>query len=185
MQRFSHKASSFLEKKIFKGFYHIWAWRPSWSMDSNHFSNLSFPCHREAPNEIWATLAQRRKRRSHLKFPTYLPYKSIGKQIWPRRKKVKCQCTTINYFSYFSRPPIPDNLCKDSATKHPWFWRRIIKVFTIYGHGGHLGQWKATILAIFQSPAPVGLQMKFKQHWPRGSRGEVVWNFEHFFHTNA
>ena len=24
-----------------------------------------------------------------------------------------------------------------------------LKVFTIYGHGGHLGQWTATILAIF------------------------------------
>ena len=54
--RFSHKASSVLEKKIFKGFYHIWTWWPSWSMDSNHFSNLSFPCPRsnigpEAPEE--------------------------------------------------------------------------------------------------------------------------------------
>ena len=31
VQRFSPKASSVLEKKIFKGFYHIWAWRSSWS----------------------------------------------------------------------------------------------------------------------------------------------------------
>ena len=36
----------------FKGFYHIWAWRPSWPMDSNHFSTLTFPCPREASNEI-------------------------------------------------------------------------------------------------------------------------------------
>ena len=43
MQRFSHKASSVMEKKIFKGFYHIWPWRSSWSMDGNHFSNLSLP----------------------------------------------------------------------------------------------------------------------------------------------
>ena len=27
----------------FKGFYHIWAWRPSWSTSQDHFSNLSFP----------------------------------------------------------------------------------------------------------------------------------------------
>ena len=27
-----------------------------------------------------------------------------------------------------------------------------LKVFTIYGHGGHLGQWTVTILAIFCSP---------------------------------
>ena len=24
-----------LEEKIFKGFYHIWAWRPSWSCDQH------------------------------------------------------------------------------------------------------------------------------------------------------
>ena len=40
------------EKKIFKGFYHIWAWHPSWSMDRDHFSNLSFPQRKEAPHEI-------------------------------------------------------------------------------------------------------------------------------------
>ena len=52
MQRFSPKASSVLEKKIFKGFYHIWAWRPSWSTSHDHFSNLSFPQPKEAPYEI-------------------------------------------------------------------------------------------------------------------------------------
>ena len=95
MQRFSHKASSVLEKKIFERyFYYIWAWRQSWSMDGNHFSNLSFLCPKETPNEIWTTLARRLQRRS-LKFLTFFPYKYIGKQTWPRRKKVKCQCTTI------------------------------------------------------------------------------------------
>ena len=60
----------------------------------HHFSNLPFPCPREAPNEIWATLAQRLQRRSHLKFWTFVPYKCIGKQTWPRLKKAKCQYTT-------------------------------------------------------------------------------------------
>ena len=27
--------------------------------------------------------------------------------------------------------------------------------------------------------------MKFEQNWPRGSRGELVWNSELFPHTNA
>ena len=39
-------------EEIFKGFYHIWAWRPSWSMDRDHFSNFSFPQPKEAPYEI-------------------------------------------------------------------------------------------------------------------------------------
>ena len=80
-----------------------------------------------------------------------------------------------HHFSNFGRPPVPDDICKDSATRHPRFWRRrFLKVFTIYGHGGHLGQWMATILAIFHFPAPGRLQMKFEQYWPKGSRGEVI-----------
>ena len=75
----------------------------------------------------------------------------------------------------FGRPPVPDDLCKDSATRYPRFWRRrFLEDLTIYEHGGHLGQWIATILAIFHFPAPGRLQMKFEQHWPRGSRGEVI-----------
>ena len=83
-----------------------------------------------------------------------------------------------HYFSNFGRPPVPNNLCKDSATRHPQFWRRrFLKVFTMYGHGSHLGQWMANILAIFHSPAPGRLQMKFEQHGPKNS--------QHFSHTNA
>ena len=44
------------------------------------------------------------------------------------------------HFSNFSRTPVPDDLCKDSAAhRHPRVWRRFLKVFTIYSHGGHLG----------------------------------------------
>ena len=140
-----------------------------------YFSNLSFPCPREAPNEIWATLAQRLQR-SHLKFSTFFPYKCIGKQ---RISPYKDQMSMYNhYFSNFGRPPSP--------IRHPWFWRRIfLKVFIIYGHGGHLVQRTSTILAIFHFSAPGRLQMKFEQRWPLGSRGEVIWNSQHFSHTNA
>ena len=31
------------EEKIFKGFYHIWAWRPSWSCDLDHLYKLWSP----------------------------------------------------------------------------------------------------------------------------------------------
>ena len=41
------------EKKIFKIFYHIWTWRPSWSWDQDRLNKLSFPCPKEAPYEIW------------------------------------------------------------------------------------------------------------------------------------
>ena len=80
-----------------------------------------------------------------------------------------------HYFSNFGRSPVSDDLCKDSAPKHPQFQRwRFLKVFTIYGHGGHLDQRTVTILAIFHSPYLRRLHMKFEQTWPRGSRAEVV-----------
>ena len=81
--------------RFFKGLTHIWAWRPPWSMNCDHFSNLSFPQPKEAPYEICAKLAQRLQRRSRLKFWIFFPYKCIKKQTWPHGKKVKCQCTTI------------------------------------------------------------------------------------------
>ena len=67
VQRFSPKTSSVLEMKIFKDFYHIWAWRPSWSTYRDHFSNLTFPQPKETPYETWTKLAQRLQRRSRLK----------------------------------------------------------------------------------------------------------------------
>ena len=100
VQRFSPKASSVLEKKIFKGFYHIWAWLPSWSMDRDHFSNLSFSQPKEAPHKIWewprgfrGEVIWNSQHFSHTN--VWCPYKCIGKQTWPHHKKVKPQCTTI------------------------------------------------------------------------------------------
>ena len=110
----------------------------------------------------------------------YGAHTSVYRSILDLAIKVKCQCTTI-ILATMIRPPIADDLCKVSATRHPPFWRsRFLKVFTIYGHGGHLGQWTATSLAIFHSPAPGRLKIKFEQHWSRGSRGEVIRNSTFF-----
>ena len=35
------------------GFYHIWAWPPSWSCDPDAANKLSFPLPREALLKIW------------------------------------------------------------------------------------------------------------------------------------
>ena len=48
----------FRRRRFLKGFYHIWAWRPSWSCDPDAPNKLSFPQHMEAPHEIWLWLAQ-------------------------------------------------------------------------------------------------------------------------------
>ena len=41
------------EKKIFKGFYHIWAWRPYWSCDPDATNKILFLLPKEAPHKIW------------------------------------------------------------------------------------------------------------------------------------
>ena len=49
-------------------------------------------------------------------------------------------------------------------------------VFTIYGHGGHLGHVTKTIWTNFRSRVLRSLHMKFELYWPSGFRGEDVWN---------
>ena len=56
-----------LEQKIFKGVYHIWAWRPSWSCDLDHLYTLSFPHPKEVPHKIRHWLAKWFQRRRILK----------------------------------------------------------------------------------------------------------------------
>ena len=40
------------EKKILSGFYHIWAWRPSWSCDLDFAIKLSSPKPMDASHKI-------------------------------------------------------------------------------------------------------------------------------------
>ena len=48
--------------------------------------------------------------------------------------------------------------------------RRIVKVFTIYGHCGHPGQETWTIWTNFQSTTARMLYMKFDWNWPNDFR---------------
>ena len=57
----------FQRRRFLKGFYHMWAWWPSWSYDQNHLNKLLFPYPMEAPYEIWLWLAQWFLRRRCLK----------------------------------------------------------------------------------------------------------------------
>ena len=173
--------SWFWRRRFLKVFYLIWAWRPSWSLERDNFSNPLFPYPKVAPYEIWVKLAQRLQRRSRLKFSTIFPFKCMGLIQTHREANLtlpqKGQTSTYdNFYSNFGRPPVPDDSCKDSALRLPRFWiRSFLKNFTIYGHGGHLGHRTATILAIFRFPSLRRLQMKFEQNWLSGFRGEVVW----------
>ena len=56
----------------------------------------------------------------------------------------------------------------------PVLEKRIFKVFTIYGRGGHLGDVTWTIYINFHSPFPRRLHIKFGFDWPSGFGGEDV-----------
>ena len=47
-----------------------------------------------------------------------------------------------------------------------WFWRRFLKVFTIYGHGGHVGHVTLLICISFHSHSPLSFHMSFGFKWP-------------------
>ena len=52
------RSSAFqFQRRIFKGFYHIWAWRQSWSCDLDHLNQPLFLHLKEAPHKIWLQLA--------------------------------------------------------------------------------------------------------------------------------
>ena len=49
--------------RFLKGFYHIWAWRPSWSCDLDCLYTHWFPLPIDASHKIWLWLAKRFQRR--------------------------------------------------------------------------------------------------------------------------
>ena len=63
---------------------------------------------------------------------------------------------------------------KFRENRHAGAGEDFFKVFTIYGHGGHLGHVTWTIYINFRSPFPRRLHIKFGFDWPSGFRGEDV-----------
>ena len=124
-----------MEKKIFKGFYHICAWQPFWSMDRTHFSNLSFSCPRTLRMKFEQHWPGGFRGKAIWNYQHFFPYKWMGPiQMHTEANDLpvkRLMSMYDNYFSNFGRPPIPDDTCKDSATSHPRFWRIIfLNVFS-------------------------------------------------------
>ena len=51
--------------------------------------------------------------------------------------------------------------------------KKILKVFAVYSHGGHLCHVTLTIYANFQSPFQILLHIKFGFDWPRGFQKKI------------
>ena len=78
----------------------------------------------------------------------------------------------------FCRAWVPSATCQVSRSQDfKFFRRRFLKVFTIYGHGGHLGHVTWIIYTNFRSPFPRRLHIKFGFDWPSGFSGEDVWKW--------
>ena len=56
-------ACRFWRRRFLKGFYHIWAWQPSWSCDPDAANKILFPLPKEAPHKIWLQSVKRFLRR--------------------------------------------------------------------------------------------------------------------------
>ena len=56
--KFREKRPAGSGEEDFEVFYHIWAWRPSWSRDPDAVNKISFPLPKEAPHKIWLLIGQ-------------------------------------------------------------------------------------------------------------------------------
>ena len=55
---FKKSASGFWRRRFLKGFYHIWALRPSWSCDLYAANKILFPKSKKAPQKNLALIGQ-------------------------------------------------------------------------------------------------------------------------------
>ena len=90
----------FRKRRFLKGFYHIWAWRPSWSSDQDTPDKFSFPLNIETSCEIWLWLAEWLLRRKQLKI---FPYMIICKTSDPRAEPFWPQGYNLTIFWEFHK----------------------------------------------------------------------------------
>ena len=83
----------------------------------------------------------------------------------------QCQPKVIIYINFVElESPMLHAKFQDHRT---WFWRRFLKVFTIYGHGSHLGHVTCTIYINFLSHFPRRIHKKLGIDWPIGFGEDV------------
>ena len=102
-------------------------------------------------------------------------WKSLSYQIWPCRKIGQGQPRVIIWTNYdgLESPMLHTKFRGNppAGSGEEDFWR----VFTIYGHGGHLGHVTQMPRTKFRSPYPRRLHIKFGFDRPSGFWEEDVW----------
>ena len=89
-------------------------------------------------------------------------------QIWPCRKIGQGQPTVIIWINYDGQESSMQHTKfrgnQSTGSREKDFWR----VFTIYGHGGHLGNVTTIVSINFHFLVPESLNIKFGFDWPSG-----------------
>ena len=102
-------------------------------------------------------------------------YKNLSYQIWPWRKIGQGHSRVIIWTNYdgLESPMLHTKFRENrpAGSGEEDFWR----VFTIYGHGGHLGHVTWVPRTNFRSPYPRRLHIKFGFDWPIGFGEEDLW----------
>ena len=65
-------------RRFLKGFYHIWAWQPSWSCELDNLYIQYIPYSIDASHKIWLWIAKRFQRRSWLNIMVIYMYIAPG-----------------------------------------------------------------------------------------------------------
>ena len=99
-------------------------------------------------------------------------------EIWPCRKIGQGQPRVIIWTNYDGQESsmLHTKFCGNQSTSsgEEDFWR----VFTIYGHGGHLGNVTTIVSIYFHFLVPESLHIKFGFDWPSGFWEEPVLIFK-------
>ena len=113
-----------------------------------------------------------------INFSEIFPFKCIRKQIWPWRKVGQGQPRIIIWTNLVgSTTPMLHTKSqghRPSGSGEEDF----LRVFTIYGRGGHLGHVTKTIWTNFRSPTLRSLHMKYEFNWPVVSEEKMFENVD-------
>ena len=110
-------------------------WRPSWILEWNEFSNSKSPCHSNASNQGWDLPFGSRHGLKIFKRP---PWGASWISEWNDFSNSESLCC--------SEPPINFQFNTTYNVRGEVVWR--------FWHGGHLGYWNGTILALLNLHVP-------------------------------
>ena len=127
-----------------------------------YYGNIHVYCHgMRADHPLGSKYFQNHKSSAHLSISfkffssndnlTIFPIQMHGRPMLTLPSNMSWS-SQVHDLYYLCRPILPDASCQVFNSYAFWLWRRFLKVFAIYSHGGHLGHVTWTIYINFRSP---------------------------------